>query len=282
MALGPAGLGLGFFTRMAAEVAIDAAVTSAVEVIRGGNFGDSFKRNLIASFIGNMVGEAAGLLFEGVFRAAKHAAFGIDFDLPSTWSQGLRRSVDFDLDANLRQFDADINLRGMDLDPSLRGLDADVNLRGAEVDPYTAMRRSMDADGRVRTVRRGDAEAGASLRKIRSWYADYDGPRARHYTNRRGLKGIQETGVIRASERQWESGCVFCEQISGRHRRPMSPQRAEEYYLLHPGRGRDYVEFDTAPGELIRVQNPVSGRSEWIIRGNVNLARRNPKYVKRR
>jgi hypothetical protein len=146
-----------------------------------------------------MAGEAVGLAFEGFFRAAKHAAFGIDFDLPSTWSQGLRRSVDFDLDANLRQFDADINLRGADVD---------VNLRGTDIDPYTAMFGSMDANGRVRTVRRSNAEAGISLLKRRAWYASMpvdEGPMGRA-TNRAGRAGLLDQWIRTRGQLQSGAG----------------------------------------------------------------------------
>jgi len=103
-------------------------------------------------------------------------------------------------------------------------------------------------------------------------------PRMRHYTNRRGLTGIEAENVIRASYRQWESGCVYCENAN---RSPLSPRDAERYYGLKPGRGRDYVEFDTSPGEARSVTNPRTGRTEWVIDGDVNLEDRDPTFHRR-
>jgi hypothetical protein len=84
-----------------------------------------------------------------------------------------RRSVDFDLDANLRQFDADINLRGAD---------ADLNLRG------------LDANGRVRLSRRSGAEAPVNLRQRRAWFSnDTDTPE-------RFYRAMSETEYRRVTE----------------------------------------------------------------------------------
>jgi len=108
--------------------------------------------------------------------------------------------------------------------------------------------------------------------------ASGEDPRMRHYTNRSGLRGIETENVIRASQKQWESGCVYCESA---HRSPMSPRDAERYYGLKPGRGRDYVEFDTSPSEARAVTNPRTGRTEWVIDGDVHLEGRNPTFHRR-
>jgi hypothetical protein len=104
------------------------------------------------------------------------------------------------------------------------------------------------------------------------------GPRMRHYTSKSNAKSIQSQQVIHASERQWESGCVFCESTN---RRALSPRDAEQRYLLERGRGRAYIEFDTAPGEALAVTNPRTGTTEWVIHGDVHLGGRNATFTYR-
>ena len=88
--------------------------------------------------------------------------------------------------------------------------------------------------------------------------------RIRHYTNRRGSRGIEEDGVIRAGDQNR----VFAEPARGR---PLSPRDAEERYGIGRGRGRDIVETDVPTSRIDRVRNPVTGVDELQIRGDVPL-----------
>ncbi|WP_295091843.1 polymorphic toxin-type HINT domain-containing protein [Ruminococcus sp.] len=104
--------------------------------------------------------------------------------------------------------------------------------------------------------------------------SDTDTTRVRHYTNRKGINGIEESGTIIAQD----NNRVYVESAS---KKPLSPTKAEDYYQLKPGRGRDYVEFDVPTDSLERVKNPRYGREELTILGDV-LELINPVYTRRK
>lgn len=98
--------------------------------------------------------------------------------------------------------------------------------------------------------------------------------RLRHFTNSRGLKGIQQSGVIRPGDK----GRVFAVPARGK---PGSPRDVERALGLLPGRGRNYVEFNASPGEFEIITNPSTGAREFQFRGDVVLTKRNPAFFKR-
>ena len=98
--------------------------------------------------------------------------------------------------------------------------------------------------------------------------------RVRHFTNSSGLRGIQQSGVIRAGDK----GRVFAVPARGK---PGSPRDVERTLGLRPGRGRNYVEFNASPDEFEIVTNPGTGAREFRFRGDVDLTERNPFSFKR-
>jgi RHS repeat-associated protein len=88
--------------------------------------------------------------------------------------------------------------------------------------------------------------------------------RVRHYTNRKGSKGIEADGVIRARD----NNRVYVEPAS---QKPLSPRDAEAKYQIKEGRGRDYIELDVPNSQLEWVKNPRYGTPELTIRGDVTL-----------
>jgi hypothetical protein len=96
--------------------------------------------------------------------------------------------------------------------------------------------------------------------------------RIRHYTGSKGLKGIKDSGAIKASS----ENKVFAELARGK---PLSPRDAEATYGLHEGRGRNYVETDVPPDRVKRVYNPYSKSYELQVVGDVPL--QNPTFHKR-
>jgi hypothetical protein len=96
--------------------------------------------------------------------------------------------------------------------------------------------------------------------------------RIRHYTNAKGLAGIEEEGVIKAGDR----GRVFAEPAN---RTPEAPRDVEARYKIKQGRGRHYVETDVPESRVSRVKNPKTGNWELEIEGDVLLE--NEKIQKR-
>ena len=97
--------------------------------------------------------------------------------------------------------------------------------------------------------------------------------RIRHYTNRKGLEGIEKSGVIMPGDKF----TVFAESA---RKKPLAPRVAEAKYLLKPGHGRDYVETDVLSKRVSRVKNPKTKNYELRIVGPVQL--RNPVFVRRK
>lgn len=88
--------------------------------------------------------------------------------------------------------------------------------------------------------------------------------RVRHYTNRAGSSGIEESGVIRARD----NNRVYVESANSK---PLSRVEAEAKYQLKRGRGRDYVETDVPESSIEIVKNPRYGTPELAVKGDVPL-----------
>ncbi len=97
--------------------------------------------------------------------------------------------------------------------------------------------------------------------------------RVRHYTNRKGSKGIEADGTIKARD----NNRVYVELAS---KKPLGQVEAGAKYQLGKGRGRDYVEFDVPTSKLEIVPNPRYGTPELTIKGDVATA--NPTFVRRK
>jgi len=96
--------------------------------------------------------------------------------------------------------------------------------------------------------------------------------RVRHYTSRKGIKGIEESGYIKASDKNK----VYLELAS---KKPLSPTDVRNKYQIADNKGRDYVETD-APEEVLKwVRNPRYHRLELTVEGDLKLS--NPKFIKR-
>lgn len=96
--------------------------------------------------------------------------------------------------------------------------------------------------------------------------------RVRHYTRKSSKDKIIEEGTIRAKDQNK----VFVEHADGD---PYSPRDAEARYLLKRGRGNAYIEFHAEDAEIEEQMNPLTGRREFFLRGDVNLTDRDPDGV---
>jgi hypothetical protein len=96
--------------------------------------------------------------------------------------------------------------------------------------------------------------------------------RLRHYTNTKGLEGIEESSVLRAKDQDK----VFFDKASGK---PLSPRDAEDTFGLKPGRGRHVVETDVPADRIEKVWNEVMKVWEYQVKGDVELS--NPTFIKR-
>ncbi|GFZ34456.1 hypothetical protein CSC2_49820 [Clostridium zeae] len=98
--------------------------------------------------------------------------------------------------------------------------------------------------------------------------------RVRHYTNRKGINGIEQDGSIIAKD----NNRVYVELAS---KKPLSQVEAETKYQIKTGKGRDYVEFDVPNSKLEWVKNPRYGTPELTIKGGIEELL-NPKFVRRK
>lgn len=96
--------------------------------------------------------------------------------------------------------------------------------------------------------------------------------RIRHYTSNSGIKGIAESGVIKASDQNK----VFADLAKGK---PLSPRDAEEKFGIKRGKGQNYVETDVPADKIDRVYNPKTKVWELTVKGDVILE--NPTFEKR-
>ena len=98
--------------------------------------------------------------------------------------------------------------------------------------------------------------------------------RLRHYTNNKGISGIKNDGVIKASDQNK----VFNTRAKGK----LSQRDAEKKFGLDRGRGNNYVEYDATMDEIEIINNRTTGAREYNIKGVVDLLERNPEYFKNR
>ena len=92
--------------------------------------------------------------------------------------------------------------------------------------------------------------------------------RVRHYTRRSSKERILAEARIVARDQNK----IFVERA---YTRPLSARDAEARYFLARGKGGAYVEFDVTEAELKTQLNPLTGRSEFFVVGNVLLEARN-------
>jgi RHS repeat-associated protein len=92
-----------------------------------------------------------------------------------------------------------------------------------------------------------------------------DTVRIRHYTNTKGLEGIEKEGVIKASDKNR----VFAESAN---KRPLPPRDAEKKYGIKRGRGQNYVETSVPENRVKRVKNPRTKSEELQIEGDLHLS----------
>jgi RHS repeat-associated protein len=97
--------------------------------------------------------------------------------------------------------------------------------------------------------------------------------RVRHYTNRKGLEGIKESGVIKARD----NNRVYLEPAT---KKPVSPKDAETLYGITRGRGRDYIETDVPSERLEWKINPSYHRKELTVLGDLPIE--NASFTKRK
>ncbi len=99
--------------------------------------------------------------------------------------------------------------------------------------------------------------------------------RVRHFTNSKGLKGIDTDGIIRAGDQN----SVFTIKAKGK---PGSTRDIEESLGIKRGRGSNYVEFDASPNEFEIVENPLTGTTERKFKGDIDLTGRNATFHRNR
>lgn len=88
--------------------------------------------------------------------------------------------------------------------------------------------------------------------------------RMRHYTNSKGAKGIQESGVIKASDQNK----VFMTRAKGKL---LSPRDAESTLGIGRGRGNKVLEFDVPASRVSSRYNPIMGITEWVADGDLEV-----------
>jgi hypothetical protein len=99
--------------------------------------------------------------------------------------------------------------------------------------------------------------------------------RVRHFTDNKGIKGIREESVIRASDQN----SVFTERARGK---PGSARDVEARLGIKQNKGNNFVEFDALPSEFEIIKNPSTGATERVFKGNVSLEGRNATFHKNR
>ncbi|EMO5887652.1 TPA: hypothetical protein OUK37_001760 [Proteus mirabilis] len=97
--------------------------------------------------------------------------------------------------------------------------------------------------------------------------------RLRHYTSNQGFKGIQESGVIKASDQN----AVFATKAKGK---PLSMADAADKFKIKQNHGRNYIDFDIDESRVEFRKNDL-GVEEYKIKGDVHLDHKTTKFVKR-
>nr|WP_289846791.1 HYD1 signature containing ADP-ribosyltransferase family protein [Colwellia sp. E2M01] len=88
--------------------------------------------------------------------------------------------------------------------------------------------------------------------------------RVRHYTNKSSANKIMDSGEIVAKD----NGRVYVESAS---KKALSPKKAEAKHKIKEGKGNSYVETDVPADNIEMVKNPLTGKKEMTIKGNVKL-----------
>lgn len=96
--------------------------------------------------------------------------------------------------------------------------------------------------------------------------------RVRHYTRKSSKDKIVADGRVIARDQNK----VFVEYADAD---PHGPRDAEERYLLKRGKGNAYVEFDVGPADVQERVNPLTGKREYFLLGDVDLTLRKPRGV---
>ncbi len=84
--------------------------------------------------------------------------------------------------------------------------------------------------------------------------------RVRHFTNKKGMECIRETGIVRAGDQNR----VFTVRARGK---PGSPRDVERELGIRRGRGNCHVEFDASADEFEIIKNPLTGSTEMVFKG---------------
>jgi RHS repeat-associated protein len=86
--------------------------------------------------------------------------------------------------------------------------------------------------------------------------------RMRHYTNAKGAAGIQDSGIIKATDQNK----VFLLRAKGKI---LSPADAEDTLGIGKGRGRKVLDFDVPVSRVYERYNPTMGINEWVADGDL-------------
>jgi len=97
--------------------------------------------------------------------------------------------------------------------------------------------------------------------------------RIRHYTSLQGLKGIQDSGVIKARD----NNRVYGELAKNK---PMSPVKVGDTYQINQQKTKHYVETDVLDDRIEWIKNPRYGNRELTVYGDLEL--KNPTFIKRK
>jgi type VI secretion system protein VasG len=113
------------------------------------------------------------------------------------------------------------------------------------------------------------------VKDVNSWIDVFglDIIRLRHYTNRSGLNGIQESMIIKAGDQ----GSVFAVRAKGK---PLSMIDAEATFKIKRGHGRDYIDFDMDDSKVEFRKNDL-GVKEYKIKGDIALDSKTTSFNKR-
>ncbi|WP_196138292.1 polymorphic toxin-type HINT domain-containing protein [Aliikangiella sp. G2MR2-5] len=91
-----------------------------------------------------------------------------------------------------------------------------------------------------------------------------DEVRVRHYTNKSSADKIKEDGTIKASD----NNRVYFEDAK---KKPLSPKKAEAKHKIKEGKGNSYVETNVKKSDIEMVKNPLTGKKEMTVKGDVKL-----------
>ncbi|MGB3467791.1 MAG: polymorphic toxin-type HINT domain-containing protein [Cyclobacteriaceae bacterium] len=99
--------------------------------------------------------------------------------------------------------------------------------------------------------------------------------RLRHYTSNKGIKGIEKDKVIKA----YDQNKVFADKAKGK---PLSAADASKKFGINKKDARNYVEFDVDASRVSTVKNGITGATEKVVKGDVQLNPETTNFVRRR